>query len=605
MFEPRARDGPARVGSWEIADTELGTPQVLWVDTDRVPAPDFAEILLAQREPDGDRPWVRDAGSAFSKGSGDLEGRPVLTIPRDLPYYPAGGMQLMESADEVNRRLGDEVFVATTPTGPVPDEARLVVVANAAALLEDPFRFAEHAVQLRQRAGYGRLLYAPGVGRPDTAALLAYLGVDLVDSAPLALAARAGEYLTPEGPLEADELEERPCACPACIGDWEGAEALRVHAEHALAAETTRVREAVRAGDLRQLVSSRVRGRPEWTAHLRRLDHDHYPFLEERTPVLRRATLEATAGEDLHRPAVRRFRERLATRYEPPDPARVLVLLPCSHRKPYSTSKTHGILQKGLDVPNAGAVHEAVLTSPLGVVPRDLEHTYPAAHYDLPVTGTWTGDEEQVVADAVRTLVQRGGYDEVLVHLDEKETDLAEAGLEGFVRTAEGDDPLSEASLDRLRSTLRKTTDDLDPVEPDRRVLADLTALARYQFGEAGEALTGDASVRGRAPWLKIDDATGEQLAMHVPERGLLSLTMEGGRRLAEEGAYWVEIEDFQPEGSVFAVGVTDADERVRVEDDVVVAHDGHVRAVGRACMPGAEMVELERGEAVRGRHHA
>lgn len=605
MFEPLVRDGPARLGQWEISGTELRTPLVLWVDTERVPAPDFAEIVLGGREPDGDRPWVRDAGSAFTKEEAPPEGRPALTIPRDLPYYPAGGMQLMESADEANRRLGDEVFVATTPTGPVPDEAQVVVMANAAALLEDPFRFAEHAVQLRERAGYQRLLYAPGVGRPDVAALLAYVGVDLLDSAPLALAARQGEFLTPEGPLDADALEEHPCSCPACLGEWEGPEALRVHADHALATEMARVRAAIQAGSLRRLASARVRGRPEWVAHLRRLERDHAGFLEERTPVLRRSTLEVTAGEDLHRPSVRRFRDRLASRYRPPGPARVLVLLPCSARKPYSTSKTHGILGRALDVPNAGAVHEAVLTSPLGVVPRDLEHTYPAAHYDLPVTGSWSGDEEAVVAEAVATLRERGGYDEILVHLDETETDLARAGLDGFVGTVEDDDPLGDESLERLRSTLRKVTDDLDPVDPDRRVVGDLTALARYQFGEAGEVLTDGTSPRGRAPWLKLDDERGEQVAMHVPERGLLSLTMHGGKRLAEADAYRVEIEDFHPDGSVFAVGVVDADPRIREEDDVVVTHDDHVRAVGRACMPGPEMVALERGEAVRGRHHA
>lgn len=605
MFEPLARDGPARVGQWQVSGVELRTPLVLWVDTERVPAPDFADIVLSSREPDGERPWVRDAGSAFTKEEAAPEARPALTIPRDLPYYPAGGMQLMGSADEVNRKLGDEVFVATTPTGPVPDEARVVVMANAAALLEDPFKFADHAAELRQRAGYQRLLYAPGVGRPDHAALLAYAGVDLLDSAPLALAARRGEFLTPEGPLDAEALDEHPCSCPACLGEWEGPEALRVHAEHALASEMARVRAAVRDGSLRQLVSARVRGRPESVSHLRRLERDHPRFLEERTPVLRDATLDVTAEEDLHRPAIRRFRQRLGNRYRPPDSARVLVLLPCSARKPYSTSKTHEILGRALDVPNAGAVHEAVLTSPLGVVPRDLEHTYPAAHYDLPVTGRWSGDEEAIVAEAVETLRERGGYDEILVHLDERETELARAGLDAFVRTAEGDDPLGEGSLDRLRSTLRKVTGDLDAVDPDRRVVEDLTALARYQFGEAGEVLTDGTSPRGRAPWLKLDDGDGEQVAMHVPERGLLSLTMEGGRRLAEADAYRVEIEDFQPEGSVFAVGVVDADPRIREEDDVVVTHEGHVRAVGRACMPGDEMVALERGEAVRGRHHA
>ena len=34
-----------------------------------------------------------------------------------------------------------------------------------------------------------------------------------------------------------------------------------------------------------------------------------------------------------------------------------------------------------------------MVTSPLGLVPRSLEDFWPAAHYDIPVTGDWDSDE--------------------------------------------------------------------------------------------------------------------------------------------------------------------------------------------------------------------
>jgi len=86
---------------------------------------------------------------------------------------------------------------------------------------------------------------------------------------------------------------------------------------------------------------------------------------------------------------------------------------------------------------------------------------------------------------------------------------------------------------------------------------------------------------------------------------GKLSLTLDGGRLLSAANVHWVEIEDFHPEGSVFAVGVTGADERIRVGDEVVVRHAGDVRAVGVAAMNPREMVDLKRGEAVPVRHRA
>ena len=91
---------------------------------------------------------------------------------------------------------------------------------------------------------------------------------------------------------------------------------------------------------------------------------------------------------------------------------------------------------------------------------------------------------------------------------------------------------------------------------------------------------------------------------MYVPERGFFSLTIAGGEVLSEAGAFRVEIEDFKPSGSIFAVGVTGADSEIRPGDEVVVVHKGDVRGVGTAAMPPEEMVLSTRGEAVKLRHH-
>ncbi len=46
-------------------------------------------------------------------------------------------------------------------------------------------------------------------------------------------------------------------------------------------------------------------------------------------------------------------------------------------------SQSHKKFQRAI----AGRAHELIITSPLGLVPRELECIYPAGHYDLPVTG--------------------------------------------------------------------------------------------------------------------------------------------------------------------------------------------------------------------------
>ena len=67
---------------------------------------------------------------------------------------------------------------------------------------------------------------------------------------------------------------------------------------------------------------------------------------------------------------------------------------------------------------------------------------------------------------------------------------------------------------------------------------------------------------------------------------------------------YWVEIDNFFPKGTVFAVGVKDADNRIRTGDEVVVFHGTELRGVGVAKMGAAEMVESNTGHAIKIRHY-
>lgn len=169
--------------------------------------------------------------------------------------------------------------------------------------------------------------------------------------------------------------------------------------------------------------------------------------------------------------------------------------------------------------------------------------------------------------------------------------------------TVEGE-PLAERSLAILRGAVDRATRDVPDVRWPQRTVDDLASIARYQFGERGAvALAEGAVARGKWPFLKLLDGE-EQLAMMTPERGLLSLSMAGGKRLLDAGCYRVEIENFRPKGTVFSVGVTGADPEIRAGDDVVMHHKGEIKGVGRAMLPGSEMTAFKRGAAVSTRHY-
>ncbi|HEX2022777.1 MAG TPA: archaeosine synthase subunit alpha, partial [Candidatus Thermoplasmatota archaeon] len=585
------RDGAARIVQWTRQGVARLAPLALAVDAPGLPAPPGP--LALSRVP-LERPTVLAGGSRFTPTPEDAQA--FLVLDDELPYAPASGEELMRAGHEETYQAhrGDAAFVAIDPNGRLPPDAEVVALGHARAWLDNPYAFARAITAMRENAGPERLLYLPGCGLPQEIALLAYAGVEVFDDAPALLAARQGVYVTPEGNLPAE------AAVAAGLLPDAKPETLVAHAREAVQKEVARVHAAIRAGKLRELVEQRSRASPELAAHLRRLDKESYQFYAERVPLLRDGRLYATSESSLDRPEIVRFRRRLARRYRKPTAARVLVLLPCSATKPYALSKTHRILFSALDrVRNRGTVHEVVLTSPLGVVPRELENLYPANAYDLPVTGHWSEDEKTMVRDALTALLERSRYDHVVVHLDETEMEIAAPALADFHHTVEKD-PLSPESLENLANTLNKIADALPRVGWKQRALDDLSSLARFQFGEAGHVLVEGAEVKGKAPFYRLLDAdTGEQIAMTTQDRGYLSLAPEGGRRLLEEGHYRVEIEDFVPRGTVFAVGVKGADAEIAPEDDVVLHHAGEFRGVGRALAAGVEMGAMKKGGCV------
>jgi archaeosine synthase len=603
MLDVTSRDHAGRRATWETPQGEAELPAVIHPHTDRHPAPEGAQLALAREHLEG-TPTVTYTGSALDPaGEAAPAGEDPLSVPRALVYPGSVDASLQRAADEA------------TPEGPVrvahdvreldPHDG-LVVLPTARRVADDPWRLAGFLTTARENAGPNAVLYTPGLGRPDQLALAALAGVDLFDGMTPLLAGLRGDYLTDEGPLEADALEEPPCPCPACHAGELARPALVEHNRNAAEAEARRVRHALEAGGLRELAEAR-QASPENVATLRRFDEDHAGFFEARAPTARTTELPVLGEASLRRPEVRRWLDRLDARYAPPDSSRVLVALPCSATKPYQNSPTHQAIRPAVEGPGHGRAHVVTLTSPLGAVPEELELAYPAAHYDVPVTGDWSQAEAELVRQAYRRVWKAGDYDAALLHLAPEEADLVEPVLPEATRTVEpGERPTDGSATDRLHDAVAEATSDLEP-QPRRELFREhMAGRVAWQFGpDVPETMMEGTEIRGRYPYLKLMHGD-TQLLMLKPERGALTLTLDGGRRLFEAtDRFTVEIDDFHPKGDVFAPGVLDASEGIRVEDEVVVAHDGELRGVGRANAPGPEMPAMEHGSCAQVRHHA
>ena len=251
------------------------------------------------------------------------------------------------------------------------------------------------------------------------------------------------------------------------------------------------------------------------------------------------------------------------------------------------------------------------MTSPLGLVPRELEDLPPARHYDIPVTGEWDEEERGAVVTALGHLLSTGSYSSILVHLDPNEYTFLEPALRpaGAVEWTMADErTTSSEALAMLRRGAQRDLSAIPPAigGPMSVVRQELEAVAAMQFGpEAARRLFEDpVRLQGR-PWFqRVTDGGRTDLATWREDRGLFQLTVAGGRRLLPAHPLEVEVNEGVPlTGDLFAPGVARADPGIRIGDAVLLVRGGELLAVGEAALPGRLMAELRRGPAVLVRH--
>jgi archaeosine synthase len=587
MFEIEARGGLGRRGTWTRGGRTLATPLVLFLHSPDRPAPPFAEALFVADRTDDPRFQVRTSGSVFAPR------RPEH--PDDLP--PTKGLPRSFADLEMPETSGaaELAIVGGDSDLPRAETVGAVFLANGPEFERSPRDFVAAIRSLRETLGPAKVVAVTGLATPSNVSILVYAGIDVLDSSRMRLDSARGLFHTADGCVPAAEADRDACGCPACASGGD----LAAHNDFALHREVLLVRNHLAHGRLRELVERRLSNAPWNTAVLRHLDLRAYDLVEPFISV-RGGPMLAYSHESLHRPEIVRFRRRIRERYRRPPSARVLVLLPCSARKPYSLSRSHRRFREAiLGAGNPAVVHEVIVTSPLGLIPRELERFHPARDYDIPVTGDWSRDEAAIVEEDLRAFVEANPYDVVIAHLG-AETSIVKEAIPEAVLTAK-ERPTSDASLASLTQALSQATKPFERVPKGVRFAEEMANIARFQFGDAGLELVEGALFRGRFPSVRVLRG-GTQVAMHT-EAGLLSLTLAGGQILSDRNVHWVEIEDFHPVGNVFAVGVEDAAPEIRPGDEVVVRHGGDVRAVGTARLAPREMRDLVRGEAVHVRH--
>lgn len=586
MLEVFERNWLARIASYRTGLLVLETPEILYIATETISPPKYARAIISDESK-----GIGDENSIFTVHPSSF----FDAIPLDPPAIHPGFRGATEGEDTRENGIFQSVFLSKEHEAIGGD---IIPIGDALLLSKEPRRFSDMIARLRGEQGPDKLIYLAGIADPLNLSLLFYLGADIVDSYGTLVRSSLGQVILNS---HVASLDARELARILEIDSGPTFNDIYEHNLRQLEHELLIVRNAIRNGNLRQLVELRVQQESWMVQTLRYLDRDAFEVFEPWTPVTG-VPFTAHSKESLWRPDIERFRRRIIERYIPPKSPEILLLLPCSAKKPYSYSRTHRRFREVIRKTGLGsAVHEVIITSPLGIVPRELELIYPAQQYDIPVTGHWDEDEIKMIQGLLSKLLAKRQYSHIIAHLDNEFEFLGDL-LSGGVQTGDTNANSME-SLQKLERMLNSIAGEISKPSWSERTSDDIAAISSYQFGEARETLLRDSTVRGRYPMVKVM-RDGNQICAMVPSRGLLALTLSGGEALANSKKFGVEIEDFMPKSNIFAVGVTDAWSGIRIGDEVYIHHDDEVRAVGIARMNPAEMVSMKRGEAVHIRHY-
>jgi archaeosine synthase len=260
--------------------------------------------------------------------------------------------------------------------------------------------------------------------------VLIYLGVDLIDCSYLLFLSAENFYDTIEYLLPIYKVKYLPCSCLACKGNLNyvagnkySAQKIDLLSLHNLITANNymrKIKQYLNYEDFRAFVEKSSFDETNLISILKILDKDYFDYIKYETPITQKGKKIRCFGSlSYNRPDFQQFREIIIKHFEPEPWTTLIILLPCSAKKPYSKSKSHklfyNVIRKFSEFPN---FQEFILTSPLGVIPRQLENVYPVNSYDISVTGEWDDEEINITAEMLVKTINK--YDKripILCHL--------------------------------------------------------------------------------------------------------------------------------------------------------------------------------------------
>jgi len=257
-------------------------------------------------------------------------------------------------------------------------------------------------------------------------------------------------------------------------------------------------------------------------------------------------------------------------------------------------------------------VHQVIVTSPMGVIPRELENVFPIQHYDIPVTGDWDHTEIDQCASAIVNWVEKynpmikiiahvsGGYKKAV----EKAEHIIRSKIQEHnhfkfiytmsnsslsVQSDEALEFLEKIILQSLEATVNENHS-LNKSQnlSDSEIL--IRATADYQFGKGvGDLFLehGAFIIQGKNPLFDTvfahDGAGKRQLGNLFHSTGMMKLSLAGAEILSEVQGNDLSIDGKDINGTtVFRPILKNINTNLHPGDEIVIKDgDGNFLGMG------------------------
>ena len=391
--------------------------------------------------------------------------------------------------------------------------------------------------------------------------ILIYLGVDLIDSSYLLYLSAENLYDSIEYLLPIYKIKYFPCSCTICKRNLinltnkhssEKIEQLTLHNIISAYTYMNKIKLYMRLVDFRGFIEKSSYDDMNILSTLRILDNQYFNVLKYENPLTQiNKVIKCHGSLAYNRIDFQVFRERLIKRFTPESWTKLIIILPCSAKKPYSESKSHKkfheILRNYRDFPD---FQEIILTSPLGAIPRQLEDIYPVNSYDISVTGEWDTEEITIASNMLISLLEK--FDDnipILCHVKEsgyfKIIENVRSKIKNKIYFTDIENNLTSKesllSLEKRITELKDLYNQEDSIPENKNFLKTLTRkffkILDYQFGpNIGRKIffNGIKTWRNdRSNQIEINDfLTRERLGKFNVNSGQIELNLIGANRL-------------------------------------------------------------------------